>query len=206
MGRETVEEREGATRRELDDARTDVLSGMGFACLIIYFIILTTAATLYASGQRNIETAQQAAEALKPVAGQGAYLLFTVGLVGAGMMGVPALAASAAYAFSEAMSWRRASLHEKPERAPKFYGVFAVAVAAGLGLNYVGLSPVRMLFLAAILNGVLAPPLIALVTLLTSDEAVMGKRVSRRGLRVLGWAGVLTMAAAASAMILTWLL
>lgn len=204
MGRETVQEREGATRRELDDARTDVLSGMAFACLIIYFVILTTAATLYASGQRNIETAQQAAEALRPVAGQGAYLLFTVGLIGAGMMGVPALAASAAYAFSEAMRWRRASLHERPGRAPKFYGVFAVAVVAGLGLNYVGLSPVRMLFLAAILNGVLAAPLIALVTLLTSDETVMGERVNRRGLRVLGWAGVLVMAATAAAMIVTW--
>ncbi len=201
MGRRTVHARRGATDEELRAARTDVITGMAFSNLIMYFIILTTGATLYMSGQRDIETAQQAAEALRPLAGAAAYLLFTMGLVGTGMLGVPALAGSAAYAVTEAMHWR-GSLDAKPRVARKFYAVLAISVVLGLALDYLKINAVRMLFYAAVVNGVLAPPLIALVTLLTSDERVMGNRTSPPLMRWMGWATAGVMTAATIAMIL----
>ena len=200
MGRRTVHARRGATDEELRAARTDVLTGLVLAGLVMYFIILTTGATLYETGQRDIETARQAAEALKPLAGNAAYLLFTVGLVGTGMLGIPALAGSAAYAVSEAMHWR-GSLADRPRQAIKFYGVLAAAVALGLALDYLKVNAVKMLFYAAVVNGVLAPPLIVLVTMLTSDKKVMGQRVNSPLLKWLGWLTAAVMAAATIAMI-----
>jgi len=199
-GRRTVHQRRGATDEELREARTDVMTGMAFSNLIMYFIILTTGATLFVSGHRDIETARQAAEALKPLAGNGAYLLFALGLVGTGMLGVPVLAGSAGFATAEAMHWR-GSLNDRPRVARKFYGVLAAAVLLGLALNYLKVNAVKMLFYAAVLNGVLAPPLIVLVTMLTSDEKVMGKQVNPPLLKWLGWATAFVMAAATVAMI-----
>lgn len=203
MGRRTIRARLGATDEELRAMRTDVLTGMAFAGVVMYFIIVTTGATLYATGQRDIETARQAAEALRPLAGNGAYWLFTLGLVGTGMLGVPVLAGSAAYSVAEAMHWR-GSLEDRPRRAPKFYAVLAVAVLLGLILNYLKLNAVRMLFWAAVLNGMLAPPLIILVTLLSSDRAVMGERVNPFILTILGWLTAAVMLAATVMMFVTW--
>jgi NRAMP (natural resistance-associated macrophage protein)-like metal ion transporter len=202
IGRRTITEREGATDGELRSSRRDVLAGMFFSNLVMYFIILTTAATLHAHGKTSIDTAQQAAEALKPVAGKGAYLLFTLGLIGTGMLGVPVLAGGAAYAVAEARDWR-GTLEDKPSLAKKFYAVVAVSMLLGLSLNYAGIHAVKMLFLAAVLNGVLAPPLIVMVVLLTSNKKVMGKRVNPWVLKWLGWATAVTMAAAAIAMFAT---
>jgi len=202
MGRRTVREREGATNEELRKSRTDVLTGMFFSNLVMYFIILTAAATLHADGKTRIETAQQAAEALKPVAGNGAYLLFTLGLIGTGMLAVPVLAGAAAYAIAEARLWR-GTLEDEPRLAKKFYAVVAVSMLLGLSLNYAGIHAVKMLFLAAVLNGVLAPPLIVLVVLLTSNKKVMGKRVNPPVLTWLGWATAAIMAAAAIGMFAT---
>ncbi|HXU09813.1 MAG TPA: Nramp family divalent metal transporter [Blastocatellia bacterium] len=199
-GRKTVHARRGATAQELRAARTDVLTGMVFAGVVMYFIILTTGATLYATGQRDIETARQAAEALRPLAGNAAYLLFTVGLVGTGMLGIPALAGSAAYAAAEAMHWR-GSLNDRPRVAKKFYGVLATAVALGLILNFLKVNAVKMLFYAAVVNGVLAPPLIVLVTMLTSDQKVMGSCTSSPLLKWIGWVTAFVMTAATIAMI-----
>jgi NRAMP (natural resistance-associated macrophage protein)-like metal ion transporter len=201
LGRRTLRERRGATGAELRAAQTDVLVGMGIAGVVMYFIILTTAATLHAHGLRHIETTRQAAEALRPLAGDAAYLLFTLGLVGTGMLGVPVLAASAACAVAEARHWR-ASLDDRPPAAPKFYAVLVLAVLLGLALDVLGVNAVRMLFLAAVVNGVLAPPLIALITLLTSDPRVMGEWVNPPVLRWLGWATFAVMAAAAVGMFL----
>jgi NRAMP (natural resistance-associated macrophage protein)-like metal ion transporter len=200
-GKNTLAKRQGATDVELRRARTDVLVGMFFSNFVMYFIILTTAATLHAHGIVKISTASQAAEALKPLAGKGAYWLFTLGLIGTGMLGVPVLAGSSAYAISEAMSWG-ASLDRKPKLAPKFYGVLAVAMVLGMALNYVGLDAVKMLFWAAVANGVLAPPLIVLVVLLTTDRSVMGDRVNPPLLKWVGWGAAAVMAAAALAMFL----
>ena len=151
-------------------------------------------------GVVKIETARQAAEALRPLAGKSAYLLFTLGLIGTGMLGVPVLAGSCAYAISEAAAWR-GSLERKPHGARKFYGVLAAAMIIGLIINYAGLDAVKMLFWSAVVNGMLAPPLILLVLLLTSDPKVMGDRVSSRMERILGWATFVVMAAAAGGLL-----
>ncbi len=187
LGRRTVRERRGATADELKAARVDIVTGMAFACVVMYFIMLTAGSTLYPAGDRNIETAPQAAEALRPLAGRGAYFLFSLGFIGAGMLGVPALAGSAAYAIAETSRMRHASLlHERGDGA-RFFVLVGGALAAGLALDYVGLTPVQMLFWAAVLNGVLAAPLVVLVVLLTSDARVMREHVNSIPLRVLGW-------------------
>ena len=200
-GKTTVAQRRGSTDEELTTATKDVLTGMLFSNLVMYFIILTTAATLHAHGTKNIETARQAAEALRPLAGKGAYWLFTLGLVGTGMLGVPVLAGSCAYTIAEAARWRGASLNKKVHLARRFYGVIAVSVLVGLALNFAGLNAVKMLFWSAVLNGVLAPPLVILVVLLTSDKRVMGKRANARGAKLLGWTCAIVMSLAAVALL-----
>jgi NRAMP (natural resistance-associated macrophage protein)-like metal ion transporter len=197
-----ISQSKGATARELRTARADTIAGMFFSNLIMYFIILTTAATLHAHGQANITTARQAAEALRPLAGDGAYLLFTVGLIGTGMLGVPVLVGSCAFAVAEGAAWR-GSMADKPRSARKFYAVMAVVMALGVALNFTGVNAVKMLFWSAVINGLLAPPLILLVILLTSSEKVMGKRVNSPPLKYLGWATFGVMTAAAVGMLVT---
>lgn len=200
-GRRTVGQRKGATDDELRRSRTDVVAGMFFSNFVMYFIILTTAATLHTHGTTKITTAKQAAEALRPLAGDGAYWLFTLGLLGTGMLAVPVLAGACAYAVAEAGAWR-GTLEDRPHLARKFYGVLTVSMFLGLGLDFAGFDAVAMLFWTAVINGVLAPPLIVLVVLLTSDRRVMGDRVNPPLLRWLGWLTAAVMAAAALAM--TW--
>ncbi len=199
IGRLTVAQRKGATDEELRHSRNDVITGMFFSNFVMYFIILTTAATLHAHGIKHIETARQAAEALRPLAGNSAYLLFTLGLIGTGILGVPVLAGSSAYAISEAMAWG-GSLDRRLRVAPKFYSVLAAALLIGLVLVSGGVPAVKMLFWSAVANGVLAPPLLVLIVLLTSDRTVMGERVNPLWLRVLGWVAAGVMSAAAIAM------
>ena len=203
LGRLTVDQRRGATEEELKNVTTDVDVGMFYSNLVMYFIILTTAATLNAHGLTNIETAKQAAEALGPLAGRGAYWLFTLALVGTGILAVPVLAGSCAYAIADASVWHKASLSEKPERAPQFYGVIALAMLIGLALDFAGFDAVRMLFLSAVVNGLLAPPLVVLVVLLSNDSTVMGAHTNSRIANVLGWACAAVMAIAGVAMFVT---
>jgi NRAMP (natural resistance-associated macrophage protein)-like metal ion transporter len=200
QGKTTVAQRRGASNEQLGTVTIDVLTGMLLSNLVMYFIILTTATTLHAHGQTNITTAKQAAEALRPLAGAGAYWLFTLGIIGTGMLAVPVLAGSCAYAVAEGASWRRASLESKPWVARPFYAVIAVAMLIGLALDFAGMNALKMLFWSAILNGVLAPPLVVLVVLLTSDEKVMGERTNPPLLRWLGWACAAAMSVAAVAM------
>jgi NRAMP (natural resistance-associated macrophage protein)-like metal ion transporter len=195
MGR-NLAHRRGATAQELDACRTDVVTGMFASNAIMYFIILTTAATLHAHGKTNIATAQEAAEALRPLAGPAAYWLFTLGIIGTGMLAVPVLAGSCAYAIAEASAWR-GSLNRRPGQAKRFYIVLGVSVVLGISLNYFGLDAIKLLFTAAVINGVLAPPLILIVILLTSDRAVMGTAVNSRTMAVLGWLAFAVMAVAA---------
>jgi NRAMP (natural resistance-associated macrophage protein)-like metal ion transporter len=199
----TVAARRGATDAELKISRRDVVTGMLFSNLIMYFIVLTTAATLHAHGKTEISTARDAAEALRPLAGNGAYLLFSLGLIGAGMLGVPVLAGSSAYAVAEAASWR-ASLAARPNAAPQFYGIVMAGLLLGMGMDYAGINAVAMLFWSAVLNGVLAPPLIVIVLLLTSNPKVMGTRVNPLWLKTLGWITVAVMTAASMAMFASW--
>ena len=169
---------------------------------IMYFIIMTTAATLHAHGQTNIATAQEAAEALRPLAGASAYGLFTLGLIGTGMLAVPVLAGSCAYAIAEAAAWR-GSLDRRPRRAKKFYVVLAVAIVLGIALNYAGFNAIKLLFTTAVVNGVLAPPLILIVLLLTRDRTVMGEAVNAPILNVLGWTTFVAMVVAAVGLVFT---
>jgi NRAMP (natural resistance-associated macrophage protein)-like metal ion transporter len=196
-GKTTVAQRRGSTNLELRIAKKDVITGMLLSNVVMYFLILTTGATLHAHGVTQIETAKQAAEALLPLAGKGAYLLFTLGLIGTGMLAVPVLAGSSAYAIAEAAKWRSASLCARPQRARKFYAVIAIAIVVGLVLDFAGFNAVKMLFWSAILNGLLAPPLVVMVVLLTSDRKVMGSRVNSLGMRTLGWICAIVMSAAA---------
>lgn len=203
LGKTTVAQRRGSTNQELRLATKDVFTGMFFSNLVMFFIVLTTAATLHAHGVQNIETARQASEALRPLAGEGAYFLFTLGLVGTGMLGVPVLAGSCAYAIAEASSWKAASLSKKPRRALRFYLVIVGAMVVGLTLDFAGLNAVKMLFWSAVVNGVLAPPLVVLVVLLSSDKKVMGERVNSGRAKVLGWLCAAVMSAAAIALVVT---
>ena len=200
-GKTTVAQRRGSTDEELATAAKDVATGMLFSNLVMYFIILTTAVTLNAHGMKHIETARQAAEALRPLAGKGAYWLFTLGLIGTGMLGVPVLAGSCAYAIAEAARWRAASLSKTFHWGSRFYGVIAASVFVGLALNWARLNAVKMLFWSAVLNGILAPPLVILVVLLTSDKKVMGKRTNSRNAKILGWTCAVLMSAAALALL-----
>jgi NRAMP (natural resistance-associated macrophage protein)-like metal ion transporter len=202
-GNMTVGRRKGATRSELQAVFTDTLIGMSFSNVIMYFIILTTGATLFVAGQRDIQTAQQAAEALRPLAGNAAYLLFSVALIGTGFLGVPVLAGSAAYAVAEAGAWR-GGMNERPRMAKKFYGVIAVAMLAGMAMDYVGFNAIKMLFWSAVLNGVLAPPLIVIILIVCNNRRVMGEHVNGKLINALGIIAAIVMSGAALAMLIVW--
>ena len=195
MGRDLAHRR-GATREELQVCRRDVMTGMFASNTIMYFIIVTTAATLHAHGQTSIGTAREAADALRPLAGAGAYWLFTLGLIGTGSLAVPVLAGSCAYAIAEAAAWP-GSLDRRPRQAQRFYLVLVVATALGIALNYAGFDAIKLLFTTAVINGVLAPPLILIVLLLTGDRTVMGDAVNSPILGVLGWVTFVVMVVAA---------
>jgi Mn2+/Fe2+ NRAMP family transporter len=175
---------------------------MVFSNAIMYFIILTAAATLHQAGMTNVESADQAAAALRPLAGPGAALLFTAGLVGTGMIGIPVLAGSAAYAIAEAAAWR-AGLDEKVHTARQFYGVIAVAMLAGLGLSFAHVNPIRLLIWSAVINGLLAPPLIVIILVVCNDARVMGPHRNGRAMNVLGGVSALLMSGAAVALVVS---
>jgi NRAMP (natural resistance-associated macrophage protein)-like metal ion transporter len=201
MGRRVVGRR-AVSREELARCSTDVMTGMLASNVIMYFIILTTSATLHAHGHTTIATAQEAAEALRPLAGAGAYWLFTLGLIGTGILAVPVLAGSCAYAIAEASAWR-GSLDRRPSKAKQFYLVLGVAVALGSALNYAGLDAIKLLFTTAVINGALAPPLILIIVLLTRDPRVMGDAANSRVLNAFGWLTFVVMTAAVVGLLVT---
>lgn len=203
-GKKTVRQRQGASAEEMRAMWMDTFTGMAFSNVIMYFIILTTGATLFAAGQHDIQTAREAAEALRPLAGELAYLFFAFGLIGTGFLGVPVLAGSAAYAVAEAGAWR-SGMNERPRMAKKFYGVIAVAMLAGMAMDFAGFNAIKMLFWSAVLNGVLAPPLIIIILLVCNNSRVMGEHINGRLLNVLGIIAAAVMSLAAGAMFVTWL-
>lgn len=204
LGRRTLAARRGATAHELRDARLDVTTGMLFSNLVMYFIILATAATLHQAGQRDIESSRQAAEALRPLAGEAAYVLFALGLVGTGLLAIPILAGSASYAIAELFGWR-SGLDLRPRQAHRFYLVLASAIVAGMALDVLDVNPIRMMVLSAVLNGVLAPPLLVLVMLVGANRRIMGPHVIGRALTLLGWLATAAMTVAAIAFLATLL-
>jgi Mn2+/Fe2+ NRAMP family transporter len=186
---------------ELRRIRWDTWSGMFYSDITAYFIILATAVTLNVTGITDIDTAAQAATALRPLAGDFAYMLFGLGILGVGFIGVPVLAGSAAYALAEAMGWNW-GLERKARDARGFYSVIAVSVLAALVIQYSPISPMKALFWSAVINGVVAAPLMIVVTLLASKRSVMGDFTASRSLIVLGWTATAVMGAAAAWMLI----
>jgi NRAMP (natural resistance-associated macrophage protein)-like metal ion transporter len=182
--------------RELRRIGWDTWSGMLYSDVTAFLIILATAVTLNVAGVKNIDTAAQAASALKPLAGNFAFLLFALGILGVGLIGVPVLAGSAAYALCEAMGWRW-GLERSAADARGFYGVIAVSVLAALGLQYSPISPMRALFWSAVINGLVAVPLMAVILLLVTKKSVMGKYTATLPIVILGWIATAVMGFAA---------
>lgn len=202
LGRRTLAQRRGASREEMHDARVDVTTGMGFSNVVMYFIILTAASTLHRAGVHDIVSSRDAAEALRPLAGEAAYLLYSLGIIGTGLLAVPVLAGSASYAVAELFGWR-AGLDLPPRRARRFYLVLGGAIVAGMALELFDSNPIRLLFLAAVLNGLLAPPLLLLVMLVGNNRRIMGEWRNGLWLNVLGWTATLVMTVAAVAFVVT---
>jgi len=180
---------------ELKRIRTDTLVGMSFSTLVSLAIVFATAATLHAHGITTITTSAQAAEALKPIAGPFAFALFAVGIIGTGLLAVPVLAGSAAYAVTE-MAGVAGSLDAKPMRARLFYATIAMTTLLGASLNYVGIDPARALYWAAVVNGVLAAPLMAVMMLIVRNPRAMGRLTLSNGETALGWTATAIMTAA----------
>lgn len=184
-------------------AATDTKIGMVVSNVIMYFIIVTTGATLHPAGVARIDTAAQAAAALRPLAGPGAALVFALGIVGTGLLAVPVLAGSAAYAVAEAARWRR-GMDEKPWTAPQFYAIIALSTLIGVAMNYVHLDAMRLLFWSAVINGLLAPPLIVIILVVSNDARIMADARNGIGLNVLGGAAAVVMTIAAIAAVWSW--
>jgi Mn2+/Fe2+ NRAMP family transporter len=181
------------TSEEFTRIRIDTLVGMAFSNIIGIAIIMTTAATLHANGTTNIETSTQAAEALRPLAGVFAETIFALGIIGTGLLAIPVLAGSTAYAIGEGRRWS-VGLSRKPEKAVAFYVALAVSVLLGIGLNFTPLNPIKALYWSAVINGVLAPPVMVLLMLLVRKEQVMGKLIVGGWLYWTGWIATVAMA------------
>ena len=190
-----------AAPRELRRIRWDTWSGMLYSNVTAFFIILATAVTLHVAGVTDIQSATQAAQALRPLAGDFAFYLFALGILGVGAVGVPVLAGSAAYAIAEAMGWP-GSLASRAGDARGFYGVIAVSMIAGLGLGFTSINPIKALFYSAVINGVVAVPLLVLILLLAMRPSVLGAYTASRSSLVLGWITVVLMAAASVGMLI----
>ena len=186
---------------ELRRIRTDTLVGMGFSHIVALFIIIATAATLHAHGITEIESAAQAAEALRPIAGDLAFALFAIGIIGTGLLAVPILAGSAAYAVSEMFGWVE-GLDRKPREAKAFYAVIAAATLGGFALNLLGIDPMKALYWAAVVNGLLAPPLMVVTMLIAQNPRAMGRLTISRRLAFGGWLSTAVMFAVAGVFLL----
>ncbi len=193
---------EGAAEH-LRRIKIDTYLGMAFSNIVAFCIILGTAATLNAAGVTDIRTSAQAAEALRPLAGHFAFLLFSLGIIGTGMIAVPVLAGSAAYAVAETFEWKR-GLDLKLLEAREFYTIIALATLGGVALDFSPIDPIRALFWSAVVNGVIAVPIMVVMMLLADDAKVMGGFTITRQLKALGWLATGTMAAAVAAMFATW--
>ncbi len=203
-GQMTERERKGVTRREMRAARIDVFVGMAFSQVVMYSIIMVSASTFNAHGITGIATADQAAKALEPIAGPLAFVLFAAGFIGTGFLAIPVLSGSAAYALAE-FTGLKGTLAEKPKYRPTFYAVIVLATAVGVALNLLRIDVISALFYTAVINGVVAPPLMILIALLGSDKKVMQKRVSGRVSFTLVWIATGSMAIAALLLIVTLL-
>lgn len=193
---------QGTIQADIKKMRIDVWSGMCFSNLVMFFIIIACASTLFKNGITNIATAADAAAVLRPFAGHFAYILFAVGIIGTGFLAIPVLAGATSYAVSECFDWKE-GLYRKWNEAKAFYGVIAVGVILGIVLNFIGLDPIKALIYSAILNGLISPVILCIIVRLSSNEKVMGKFTSRPLTKTIGWIVVILMALVAVATVIS---
>lgn len=199
-GKKSVRARVGSNVQEIRSMRTDVWSGMLLSNIVMFFIIAACGAILFPHGITNITSASQAAEALRPFAGAATYWLFAIGIIGTGLLAIPVLAGSSSYALSEAFRWRE-GLYRPLRQAHAFYGVIILSMLVGLGINFIGLDPIKALIYSAVANGIVAPVVLCFVVLMSSNKKIMGKWVNRKPVTWLGWFVTLAMATAGVAAI-----
>ena len=192
-------------KKQIRRIEIDTYLGMAFSNIIGLFIIVTTAATLHAHGHTDIQSSSQAAEALRPIAGKFAFLLFALGIVGTGLLAVPVLAGSSAYAVGEALRWK-VGLGRLPHEAKAFYGLIALATLLGIAINFVKIDPIKALYWSAVLNGIVAAPLMVVMMFMTVNPRIMGRFTLPLPLQIVGWIATVAMVVTALALIGSWLI
>ena len=204
-GKTTVASRQGADQAAVHSMRVDVWSGMFLSNVVMFFIIAASGAILFPQGITNIESAAQAAEALRPVAGHATYYLFAIGIIGTGLLAIPVLAGASSYAVSESFKWRE-GLYRKFRQAHAFYGVLIVSMLVGLGINFLGIEPIKALIYSAISNGIVAPIVLGLIVLISSNRRIMGERVNKPSTTWTGWivTGLMGIAGSAAIISIFW--
>lgn len=203
-GKKSVSARRGSNPSEIRTMRIDVWSGMLLSNLVMFFIIAACGAILFPNGITNITSAAQAAEALRPFAGNATYFLFSVGIIGTGLLAIPVLAGSSSYALSEAFRWKE-GLYRPLRQAHAFYGVIIISMLVGLGMNFIGLDPIKALIYSAVANGIVAPLVLCFVVLMSSNKKIMGKWVNKPVVTWIGWFIIIVMSISGLAAIFTLL-
>ncbi len=182
-----MELRKACSDTDIKKMRVDVWLGMFLSNVVMLFIIATTAAVLYSHGITNINTAADAAAALRPIAGEYTYLLFTLGIIGTGLLAIPVLAGAVSYCLSESLGWEH-GLHFELKEANAFYGVIIISMVVGLALNFIGLDAIKALIYSAVVNGMVAPIILGLIVILSSNKKLMGDRANHPAVAIIGWA------------------
>jgi NRAMP (natural resistance-associated macrophage protein)-like metal ion transporter len=204
-GRTRLSERKGASEEELEHSRRDILLGMIFSNVIMYFVILSTAATLHKAGKADIATAADATQALRPLAGEAAGLLFALGVVGVGFLAVPVMTTGAAYDLAQVAGWKH-GLNTRPREAKQFYGAILVFTLLAVVMNFIGLNPMKVLVWSGIVQGFSTPPLMLFIMFMTNNHSIMGKRANSVAINVLGWATTISIFAATIGLVVSWFL
>jgi NRAMP (natural resistance-associated macrophage protein)-like metal ion transporter len=199
QGKTSIESRKGTNIHEIRAMRLDVWTGMLLSNVVMFFIIAACGAILFPQGITQIQSAAQAAEALRPFAGNATYFLFALGIIGTGLLAIPVLAGASSYAICESLKWRE-GLYRKLKQAHTFYGIILLSVVIGLGINFLGIDPIKALIYSAILNGIVAPLVLALIVLISSNKHVMGDWVNKPSVTRIGWAitGIMALAGGAA--------
>ena len=204
-GRRRPSERQGAITTELRQSKWDIVFGMMFSNIIMYFIILSTAVTLFTAGRRNVDSAAQVAEALRPLAGHAAGYLFAIGVIGVGFLAVPVMTTGAAYDLCQSIGWKN-GLYRKPGEAKEFYTAVAAFTVIGIAINFCGINPIKALVWAGIVQGFSTPPLMLLIMIMTNRREIMGEQVNGMALNLLGWITTAAIFAATAGLVLSWIL
>jgi Mn2+/Fe2+ NRAMP family transporter len=203
-GKHSGYQRRGTTEAELTSSRWDVIFGMLFSNIVVYFIMLAAATTLFLAAHHQIESAADAAQSLRPLAGRAAGLLFTLGIIGVGFLAVPVMTIGVAYDVSQTFGWKN-GLHHKPTTAKQFYAAVGACTLLAMALNFIGINPMRALVIAGIVQGFSTPPLMVLIMVMTNRRSIMGERVNGIAANVLGWITTAVICSASFFLIFTWL-